>query len=434
MKSLKKSQSSLPHGLYLLLPAVVSLLLILSVGTGTASVSREKRVLQVGAVPEKAIRYGRSRILVLGTSFDETPVMFRLRADGSLDNSFAGGHLLKRPWVDAAVLPNGKILVLSNRRQPDGTLDPLLTRLLPDGRLDRTLGRNGTVAVDFGRRYNRGDALALAPNGKIVVGGVSTDELERGPRGERGFFTPPAAVARLRPGGAPDRSFSGDGVFHLSSSRLDSISDFGLAADGSIFAFDGSSDILKLRSGGSLVARYGDHGVAAVPTLKPIPGAEFLFLAHQMVVLPGGKVLVAGSSPRTVSHKFRSWVIALRLGKNGRRDRSYGHNRHATVESRRSVFAQALTGFRHGRLIVASITRSPAGDIDAGAVAFTPNGAVDRAFGHGGMLTRSFPGAVQTRAVVPQGNGFGALLGYSLEDGSTGPMRPSLVFARVPLR
>src|SRR4051812_4954882 len=68
------------------------------------------------------------------------------------------------------------------------------------GDLDPNFSGDGKQTTDFGAR-DTGEAVAMQPDGKIVVVGSTT------PGGDAGSF----AVARYNADGTPDTTFSGDG-------------------------------------------------------------------------------------------------------------------------------------------------------------------------------------------------------------------------------
>src|SRR5262245_13850112 len=84
------------------------------------------------------------------------------------------------------------------RRQPVERLEDRLTPAA--GALDLTFGTGGLVTTDFAASIERGSAIALQADGKIVVVG-STDS-----GGGRNF-----ALTRYRADGTLDTSFSVDG-------------------------------------------------------------------------------------------------------------------------------------------------------------------------------------------------------------------------------
>jgi uncharacterized delta-60 repeat protein len=84
-----------------------------------------------------------------------------------------------------------------------------IARLLPDGRPDPDFGDEGLRALRVGASLHPG-RIAVEPDGKIVVDGVSFASSSGGPfEGEPGR----AVVARLDPDGSLDRGFASGGVF-----------------------------------------------------------------------------------------------------------------------------------------------------------------------------------------------------------------------------
>ena len=84
-----------------------------------------------------------------------------------------------------------------------------------DGALDLTFSTDGKVTTDFGgARGDTGYAVALQPDGRIVVAGQSSD------------YSSPCcdhdiALARYNGDGSPDMSFDGDGKVDLAASQVD---------------------------------------------------------------------------------------------------------------------------------------------------------------------------------------------------------------------
>lgn len=103
--------------------------------------------------------------------------LVRLKANGALDSRF--GKRLTSPVRSGGysqalrVQPDGRILVagLAYDDADYFTSAWFLTRYLGNGRLDRSFGRNGIVVSDFGTGADWAGAIALQPDGKIVVGG-----------------------------------------------------------------------------------------------------------------------------------------------------------------------------------------------------------------------------------------------------------------------
>jgi uncharacterized delta-60 repeat protein len=110
-----------------------------------------------------------------GDDCDDAIAVARFAADGTLDATFGTGGETKLEPPDGigsftqsiALEPDGKIVVAG------GSPDFLLGRLNPDGTPDSGFGEDGLVWTQFRGYYLVfGEAMALAPNGKIVIAGL----------------------------------------------------------------------------------------------------------------------------------------------------------------------------------------------------------------------------------------------------------------------
>jgi uncharacterized delta-60 repeat protein len=129
----------------------------------------------------------------------------RYTADGEPDSSFGTGGVVTAPGAvgvafDVAVQPDGKIVI------GGGSIGRFTAaRYTAGGALDTSFGDGGVAKLESGSPYYsvEGRALALGPDGSIVLAGRITTECCSG-----GSF----GVVRLTPDGALDPSFSGDGT------------------------------------------------------------------------------------------------------------------------------------------------------------------------------------------------------------------------------
>jgi uncharacterized delta-60 repeat protein len=387
-------------------------------------------ILRLHGTPERAIKDDRGRLLLLGRFLGEGSGIVRLRRDGSVDRTFGEEGFVAEPWSDAIVQSDGKILVLSTSFPSSGS-DAVLTRLRPDGRLDPSFGGDGRIVVQLGRKFDAAEAIALAPDGKIVIAGGSAT---RPPEGRTGESDAISVIARLRPGGSLDPSFSRDGILPFSSERRYSFESLEVAGDETIVAFDRGT-LVKVRVGGRLDTSFGKGGVVSIPTLDPAPGEDFFVPVRQFVLLRGGRLLVAGTVSRAVDEKLRYRVMLMRLRKDGGLDRSYGQDGYAKAGFRGFTFAGSLAVLRDGRAVVGASAQVPAGsDSDLAAIAFTPAGRIDRDFGRRGKASVDFPGWTLNRGTVPVAGRRVVLVGYSRADHTGLPRRPITVLARMSLR
>jgi len=151
-----------------------------------------------------AARQRNGRIVIVGESRPtlsndpSTAIVARLRSNGALDPDFDGDGRLLLPGLTTvnavAIQPDRKILVAGNG--PDHSV-MIVMRLNPNGTPDPTLGGDGTATVDFGGNDDFCNAIALQPDGKIVLAGYIAGGI--------------VAVARLNSDGSPDGTFSTDG-------------------------------------------------------------------------------------------------------------------------------------------------------------------------------------------------------------------------------
>jgi uncharacterized delta-60 repeat protein len=134
-------------------------------------------------------------------------LLVRYNANGSPDESFGSGGFVVTD-IDAsydyavaiALQPDGKLVVAGvtdNGSHPDFAL----VRYNPDGTLDYTFGRGGKVITDVGSgSYDYASGLLPEPDGKLVVAGQSYD-------GTTHAF----ALVRYNPRGGLDATFGRGG-------------------------------------------------------------------------------------------------------------------------------------------------------------------------------------------------------------------------------
>jgi uncharacterized delta-60 repeat protein len=118
-------------------------------------------------------RQANGRILVAGRSTVAGAVVARLRATGALDPDFGGdGRVTLGGGIVRAVLvqPDRKIVVAGNA---NGSAKMTVTRLLPNGTPDTTFDGDGTATIDFGSLADVANGAVLQPDGKIVVAGYT---------------------------------------------------------------------------------------------------------------------------------------------------------------------------------------------------------------------------------------------------------------------
>jgi uncharacterized delta-60 repeat protein len=242
----------------------------------------------------------------------------RFNANGSLDTSFGqAGKVtteIGSSYAGAMALalqPDGK-LVAAGGASNGSHSDVALARYNANGTLDPGFGSGGTVITAIGPEYDAATALALLPDGKLVVAGQSWNgsiyEL---------------VLARYSPTGLLDPSFGSSGKTTTaiapdgSAARALAVQPDGKLVAAGYAENTGSSQQLALARfspNGTLDPSFGTGG-----KLMPALNAEFSG-ANALALQPDGRLVAAGQSNYNSGSDFtlvRSLGSALRVAKAG---------------------------------------------------------------------------------------------------------------------
>lgn len=274
------------------------------------------------------------KIVVAGQGGGNAAVA-RLLTDGSLDPTFSGG-LVSSDWggsdvaLAVAVQPDGKI-VLAGRVLSAGQEEFAVARLAADGSRDGSFGAGGVVRLDTGGRFERLQALAIQPDGKIVAAGwryTSRNEF---------------VVLRLNADGSLDRSFGSRGIVaDLFGGAQSQGQTALLAADGRIVVAGTADDgigVARLRADGTLDPAFGSGGKEVLAGRGEAMG---IAPAGNGRILLGGDVRGAADSDLT----------AVRLLPNGAVDPTFAP---AVTNGRAEDYAFAAVLQPDGKAIVAGM-------------------------------------------------------------------------------
>jgi uncharacterized delta-60 repeat protein len=347
-----------------------------------------KVIVPVGASDDYAYAMAAQpdgKILLAGRAYERLGdfAIVRLERDGALDATFGTGGKVtidfngKADIAQAiAVAPDGTILVAgsSSGASAPGT-DFALARLLPTGALDPAFGTGGKVVTDFGGDSETGYALQLYPDGKILVGGDSNSG---------GTVTGlDFALARYNPDGSLDAGFgmAGKVLTQLSASGgRDSIYDIALEDMGGelrIVAVGGEGDFSLARylADGQLDPSFGAGGKLTA-VFGSVIGA-----ARGVKVAPDGKIVVAG-------HAGHDFALA-RFSVAGQLDAGFGAGGKVVTAMSSSNWdeAQGLAIEADGKVVVAGWTYEMQSSSGNFAVArYDLAGQLDPSFGGTGMV------------------------------------------------
>ena len=210
-----------------------------------------------------------------------------------LDTSFYGSGKRNFSFADmssedayaVAIQPDGKILI-AGRTNVNGGWDFAIARLREDGAPDSTFDGDGLLTIDFNGSVDTAYAIAIQPDGKIIVVGES---LALG--GTSNF-----AIARITDLGVLDSTFDVDGRARFDfQGENDAAHGVALQSDGKIilagYAGMGSRDwaLIRLSDTGMLDASFGNNGRVTTDFNSVNDDAR------SVVVLPDNKIVVAGT-------------------------------------------------------------------------------------------------------------------------------------------
>lgn len=247
------------------------------------------------------------KLVVVGTSQDEGTgrdvfTAVRLLSNGALDPTFAGDGKATILFAgDAnpravALQSDGKV-VIAGRAHDAANLTYAfgVARLNADGSVDPTFAEDGWVLTGF-TQSEGAYALAIQPDGKILVGGEAQGESDD----SNADFT----LLRYQVNGALDPSFDGDGkVFTgFAPASLEGIRSLAVQLDGKIVATGSTSDwynrnfaVVRYNADGSLDLSFSRDGKTTTDLGAPNDKANTL------AIQADGKVLVAGADYYTAA-------------------------------------------------------------------------------------------------------------------------------------
>jgi uncharacterized delta-60 repeat protein len=178
-----------------------------SFGGGAGLVS--SNFFPASAAPEaaNALSWDKGKLVIAGEANDDLLVA-RYSKDGVLDNGFGRrgfstvnfGRLSSDRAYALAVDAKGHIFAAGGSLHPcpsGGCTSLLLARFGKDGKPVRSFGHGGLVTPRVAGSYEIAYDMALRPQGKILVGGVTS-----GPGGTGDFF-----LRRYFADGMPDKAF-----------------------------------------------------------------------------------------------------------------------------------------------------------------------------------------------------------------------------------
>jgi uncharacterized delta-60 repeat protein len=335
-------------------------------------------------------------------------------APGELDASFGLGNgkvIVAIGNADdnahaMALQPDGKIVVVGACGSTT-VRDFCVARFDRSGALDDTFSTDGKVITQVGADNSDAYAVAIQTDGKIVVAGHC------GNVGTRDF-----CLVRYNPNGTINANFGNDGqVTTPVGSGDDAAQALAIQSDGKIVVAGtcslGGNDafcVVRYNADGSLDDTFAGDGkvITSVTTDDDV--------ARAVAIQSDGKIVVAGyCGDSSVSVDF----CAVRYLSTGAIDNSFDFDGRVTTAI--GTFIDVGNGIAvqaDGKMIVAGASTSSGGSTTIGALRYNPFGSLDTSFSGNGMLALSIGiGADFAQSVAIQADGKIVLAG-SCEDGS----------------
>ncbi len=250
---------------------------------------------------------------------------------GNLDPTFGTGGTVRTDFAGnidqanaVAIQPNGQIIAAGSSFSNSKTVeDFIVARYNANGSLDKRFGKNGKITTDFFRNVDSISAVAIQPDGAIVVAGFAQ-------LGGSGGTPRVFALARYRNDGSPDTSFGNGGALTTSfGGNFAAASALMLQPDGKIVVA-GTVDFNPDLPGSGLdfaLARYNSNGTLDGSFGK---GGKVVFdffgsfdQANSAVLQPDGKIIVVGSASYDSNNRDIGFALA-RFNTDGGIDFGFG--------------------------------------------------------------------------------------------------------------
>jgi uncharacterized delta-60 repeat protein len=303
---------------------------------------------------------------------------------------------------------DGKIVVVGSAvGAATANCDVAVARYTANGTLDPTFGVGGTVWIEWPLEHAEAHAVAVQPDGKIVMAGFIGDD-----------YVHEFLVLRSNSDGSPDTSFGHSGVVRTQlyggwdeDERIDGLA---LQTDGKIVVAGhagGGFELARYDTDGSLDTSFGPDHKGTVHTFVGNSSSA----AHAVAIQADGKILAAGQAATNV---HQDAFALVRYNQDGSIDTSFGPQHDGKVLTTfangvDSAFSLVLTGNKI--VAVGECGKPQGGQQDFAAARYNLEGSLDNSFGpyHDGKVAIDFGWNAQANSVAVQSNGDLVLAGWA---------------------
>ena len=257
------------------------------------------------------------------------------------------------------------------------------------GDLDQTFGRGGKIATDFNGTTDIAYAIALQPDGKIVVAGTTYANND--------YSDEDFAVVRYNLNGTRDTTFGVQGKVTTDFPGLAAVpSAVVIQPDGKIlvaggafplFTFLGDIALVRYNANGSLDASFGHGGIVRT---RFSAGGSYAFA---VTLLSNGKIIIAGTVfvDFSTDDSSNTDFALVRYNSNGVIDSTFGNGGGVITDfDGFNDDAHAILIQSDGKIVAVGSAKNPAHYYDFALARYLPNGALDATFGAAGKVRTDF--------------------------------------------
>jgi len=336
--------------------------------------------------------------------FNADFALARYNPNGTLDASFGiGGQRTTEfsGFQDSAtamvIQPDGKIILAGYSLSAEGFdhSDFALARYHADGSLDFGFGTGGKVTTDFSGLSDTASAIALQPDGKIIVAGSSVNTRES------------AALVRYNVDGSLDSSFGIAGKLTLASvisftavavQPGGKIVASGYALTASTINYDFA--VVRFNPTGSLDAAFGNQGSVTTDFSGNGDDSQSLALSADGKIIVGGR---ANRNPSTAPVQV-DFAIA-RYNDDGSLDASFGSGGKVMTDFIQQDWISSIALQSDGKLVALGRYTGEFPSFSISLARYNPNGSLDASFGTAGKLRVAIGMNTEMLAVALQPDG-----------------------------
>lgn len=340
-------------------------------------------------------------------------VVVKYNTDGSLDNTFGNNGLaitsissLADRGYAIAIQTDGKIVVAG---YTSGSSNPwysfAVARYTEDGSLDTTFGSNGIVITQIGS-LSGAYALGIQSDGKIVAAGYSqanttSDQL----------FT----LVRYNIDGTLDNSFGTNGITIIATAITCNvgITAISMQTDGKIIA-SGPNKIsnydfttIRCNPTGTLDSLFGINGKVETSV------SSINDYSTSNVLQTDGKIIVAGYSYDGTNSCF----AVVRYNSDGTIDNTFGTSGFVSTSLGYQIDEAYSVAIQNNGKIILAGTSTNSSNYNFGMVRYNSDGSLDNSFGNGGIAITQIDSSAYSiaKSVKIQPDGSIIVAGYSYD-------------------